>query len=82
MRRPLAAVALVIGAWMLMASPPALAQTSTTSTTAPGTTVERTTSTANTGPNDYLYFVAAGGMVALGAGMQMRGRRSAGAHWL
>lgn len=73
---------MVIGAWMLVASPPALAQTTTTSTTAPAATVERTTSTANTGPNDYLPFVAAGGLLALGAGIQMRGRRTPGSHWL
>jgi hypothetical protein len=61
-----------------VAAPAAHAQTTTT-TTAPATTVER--STANTGPNDYLYFVAAGGMVAIGAGMRMRGARAQGAHW-
>src|SRR5262245_38614102 len=50
-----------------------------TSTTQPATTVQR--STANTGPNDYVGWVSVAGVVAIAAGISMRGRRAVGRHY-
>jgi hypothetical protein len=63
--------------------------TATFTTAAPSAPVRRVAAStarrstvANTGPNDYLWFVAAGGLVLAATGARMRGRRAAGAHWL
>ena len=51
-----------------------------TTTTQPVTTVERST-TADTGPHDYVGWVSLGGVASIAVGMSLRGRRAAGSHW-
>jgi hypothetical protein len=80
MGRRIALVVFAVGAWGFLGTSAAHAQTESTTTTAPSTTVERTT--ASTGPNDYLYVVGAAGVIALAAGSRMRGRRPLGSHWI
>ena len=54
----------------------------TTSTTQPPTTVQRTTEgMAGTGPHDYVGWVSLLGVMSVAAGISMRGRRADGNHW-
>lgn len=55
----------------------------TTSTTQPATSVQRSTDSnvANTGPHDYVAWVSLAGVASLALGVSLRGRRADGNHW-
>lgn len=58
------------------------ADATTTSTSQPLTTVQRTTTgMAGTGPHDYVAWVSLAGVLSIAVGISMRGRRAEGNHY-
>jgi hypothetical protein len=55
----------------------------TTSTTQPATSVERSSddNVASTGPHDYVAWVSLAGVASLALGVSLRGKRADGNHW-